>query len=355
MIEVTFGSGLGDSQAILTEKTDQITISGIKWLRGSEKPTIENGGTGASGMDQGAHVTAYAVMTRFIKWQLMGQTYLGAWERICDMWAFTERLLSEWYTVEGFKNATDPVVTMKLQNSVPKRAVGIRETRLVRGGVPLANAWFVRPLTGTDKEKREGRHYFASEPTPGKQFDSKYFEGPFRWKPNLSSEYVAQMNRELETWVEVRGWFPWTSLYTKSFRAGEKEQLDHLETLLIELQGTAAQSDLKRIAEFILGTFDFFPPKRPRGYGWNHDHAAALVARHLVEYFQYNRSIESAWRLPIVNAFIKAWFQRIRTDINTCQDRDLEGLEDLNAFRESLAEMILDVYYPSFAEAITWQ
>ncbi len=357
MFEVTFGMEI-DSQT----ETDALTatVSNVTGGRAPSKVTVENGGAKYKG--QRAHVTANLVHIAAMERLIEGKTWFGAWKAMRGAWRFSRAILDKWYADGNLSSGANAGIKRNLY-AIVDSADGIVADNLSRNNVPLEACWYVRPVDGTDKEKSEGRLYFDHDPQPA-DYDTKQYGLPRRWVPNLGTEYVAALGQNLTDWVDCRGQFPWTSVDTDSFRSGEAPAVTGLDNLVAACHGDAVLSDDDQVkmAGFMLGTYDFFPPSLTQARTLYH--AAGTAARHVVEYCYYCPDIKQAWRDPLAAAFLARWEAWVQGIVSPAKKRRTAGGDDSarsNRNTDGLNELLRDWhdvtaaynrYYASFKTAL---
>jgi hypothetical protein len=315
MFDVVFGDAAADSQEDFHRDTLTTQITTITSTREAVKVTIEEGGVNRTG--QRAHVTANVVHVEALGTLLVDQTWFGAWTALRDLWQFTNSLIDAWYAQKDLCSHINMSVQTEVYSAITDQAEHIEDTYLIRDKVDMQSAWFVRPKSGTPDEKAVGRRYFDHEPKPPGEYDATLFDAPERWRPNLSSPYVAEMTANMDAWIKARSLFPWTSVDTDSYRSGERAAVRQIDETIqgTTTTGTLSAAEEKAVATNILATFDFFPPTLNKSRTIHH--AAGVAARHVAENFYYHPAIKAVWRPGLASLFISEWQSRTVADVET--------------------------------------
>jgi hypothetical protein len=355
MFELRFGEEEQGSQ----EEVDTLaaTIGMVRSTRELTKVTVED--TNQDG--QRAHVTSNIVFVAAIERMVLGRTWLGAWAGLGSLWRFSGSLLTAWYAQPALDKNSQKWLKGQLLAIPGPKANQIDTWRVARGGVNLANAWFVEPLVGDALTRRDARIYFDHDPADG-EYDKTAYSAARRWKPNLGTQFTGELASAFEDWVAFRGRWPWTSVDTSSYLTGDRSYVEKTATI-IEAQGGAAPNSGNRakIADAMLGTFDFFPPTLTARR--TAQHAAACAARHVVEQFRYHPGVLPAWRDGIAAAFLTSWEETIEQDAageesksggkkrKRDEGRDTRGLRALQKQWEDVTAAY-NTYYTAFKTAL---
>ncbi|MFK0113887.1 hypothetical protein [Streptomyces sp. NPDC091217] len=310
MITVTFGSAANSQEEYLTL---EMRISEVTQERSATKVLIEDGQTGASG--QRAHVTSNIVFVNALQDLMLGKTWVQAWSELHSLWVFSKTLLQQWYDQATFAPTHGAGTNHQEYLEVwIETALGEILPQFKRDGITLDHAWYVTPKTGTVEKKKAGRIYF-DHPPKAAEYDTAKFDAPLRWKPNLNTDWVADLNDQLEQWLRFRSEFPWTSVDASSYITSERKGLTALDaTLDAVVGGKPTAVEAKDIAQAMIMTFDFFPEDFTATR--TIEHAAALAARHVVEHFRYRPKIAATWRKSISDAFLIAWREKVEGEID---------------------------------------
>jgi hypothetical protein len=355
MFELTFGT-TEDSQKPIDTLTEVLTQ--VRSVRELTKVTVEDGGSDG----QRAHTTSNIVFVAAVERLFFDKTWLLAWQQLRDLWDFEGKLLTAWCAQPALDAGAQKWLKQQLAGVVSAAKSHIDTHRVARGGVSLASAWFVEPLTGTQLERHDGRIYFDHRPN-STEYDTTQFALPRRWRPNLSGGYVSELSQALEAWVAARGRFPWTSVDADSFVTGDEKAVRQTEEAIGAVVGaTPTSKEAKNIADAMMGTFDFFPASLTAKRTLHH--AAGVAARHVVEHCRFHPDIKPSWRQPIANAFLDSWGETIEDDATTQESKGTTGKRkrdeprDTTALRE-LQKRWSDVstayhnYYTAFAAALS--
>jgi hypothetical protein len=356
MFEFTFGSAEADSQE--PEDTLTSTITQITSMRESPTVTVEEGGIRGNR----AHITSYVAVVAGIERLFIDQTWLGAYTELHDLWVFSRDLLASWYADPTLSaNATDPL-KMKLTAEAKAARKEIDTTYLNRDGVDLDAAWFIEPNGPMPEVNYEGRKFFDHEPSPT-EYNPKKYKAPRRWRPNLGTAFVGELNRMVTEWVQFRNRWPWTSVNADSWVTGEVAAVKRAEAAANAVSNPPKASQLTVLARELTGTFDFFPDTLDAGR--TASIAAGVAARHVVEEFQYHPEIEPAWRDRVAAEFLSAWEVRVADDISKATrnqtfsgtqsngtPRDTRGLKSLQKQWKTVVEPDFMTYYNQFKTAL---
>ncbi|WP_329347297.1 hypothetical protein OG226_00765 [Streptomyces sp. NBC_01261] len=306
---MTFESAANSQEEFPTLK---MRINEVSQTRDATKVHIEDGQTGAKG--QRAHVTSNIVFLNALQDLMLDKTWVEAWSELHSLWVFSKNLLQQWYG-QALIAPTHPA-GKKHKDYLEKWIADVIDEILPnfeRGGIKLDQAWYVVPTTGKVQEKRAGRIYFDHLPKAA-EYDTAKFDAPLRWKPNLHTDWVADLDQQLEAWLRFRGEFPWTSVDADSYVTSDRAGLTALDTTIDAVVGVdPTGKEAKAIAEAIIMTFDFFPDSFTTTRTIHH--AAALAARHVVEHFRYRPKIQTAWRKKISDAFLVVWKEKVAEEI----------------------------------------
>ncbi|WP_369220592.1 hypothetical protein AB5J52_00200 [Streptomyces sp. R39] len=366
MITVTFGSAANSQEEF---PTLEMRITEVSQQRDTTKVYIEDGQTGATG--QRAHVTSNIVFLNALQDLMLDKTWVEAWSELHSLWVFSQNLLQQWYG----QTAIAPTHQAgkkhkKYLEAWTDNAIDEILPNFERDGFKLDQAWYVVPKTGSDQEKRAGRIYFGHEPTAA-EYDTVGFDVPLRWKPNLHTDWVADLNQQLEEWLQFRSEFPWTSVDASSYVTSDRAGLTALDTAIDAVGVSPTGVEARAIAQAMIMTFDFFPDDFTKTR--TIDHASALAARHVVEHFRYRPKIQATWRKKISDAFLIAWNEKVKKEIQeqknivlptkkqktgsttakaTASGRPTTALKDLIA-NWAAAETSYRTYYTAFARALS--